>query len=31
MDVEVVLTQDDAKLGRRGQVVKVSQGYAHNF
>ena len=31
MTIEVVLTQDDAKLGRRGQVVKVSQGFAHNF
>lgn len=31
MDIEVVLTQDDVKLGRRGQVVKVSRGYAHNF
>ena len=31
MDIEVVLTQDDTKLGRRGQVVKVSQGFAHNF
>ena len=31
MDIEVVLTQDDTKLGRRGQVVKVSRGFAHNF
>ncbi len=31
MDIEVVLTQDDAKLGRRGQVVKVSRGFATNF
>ncbi len=31
MDIEVVLTEDDVKLGRRGQVVKVSPGYAHNF
>ncbi len=31
MTIEVVLTQDDAKLGRRGQVVKVSQGFAQNF
>ena len=31
MDIEVVLTQDDSKLGKRGQVVKVSSGYATNF
>ncbi len=31
MDVQVVLTQDDPKLGRRGQVVKVSPGFAQNF
>ena len=31
MNVEVILTQDDAKLGRRGQVVKVSSGFAQNF
>ena len=31
MDIEVVLTQDDTKLGRRGQVVKVCGGLANNF
>ena len=31
MDVSVVLTQDDPKLGKRGEVVKVSSGYAQNF
>ena len=31
MDVEVVLTEADPKLGQRGQVIKVSAGYAHNF
>ncbi len=31
MDVQVVLTQDDPKLGRRGDVVKVSRGHADNF
>jgi large subunit ribosomal protein L9 len=31
MDVQVVLTETDAKLGRRGQVIKVSSGYAANF
>ncbi len=31
MDIQVVLIQDDAKLGKRGQVVKVSSGYATNF
>lgn len=31
MDVEVILTEDDPKLGRRGEVVKVSPGYALNF
>ena len=31
MDIEVVLTETDPKLGRRGQVVKVSSGYAQNF
>ena len=31
MDVQVVLTQDDPKLGRRGDVVKVSSGFAQNF
>ena len=31
MDVEVVLTETDPKLGKRGQVIKVSSGYAQNF
>ena len=31
MDIQVVLTHDDPKLGRRGQVVKVSPGFAQNF
>jgi large subunit ribosomal protein L9 len=31
MNIEVVLTQDDEKLGKRGEVVKVSPGYAQNF
>lgn len=29
--VEVVLTQDDRSLGKRGDIVKVSPGYASNF
>lgn len=31
MDIEIVLTENDPKLGQRGQVIKVSSGYAHNF
>ena len=31
MDIQVVLTESDPKLGSRGQVIKVSAGYAHNF
>ena len=31
MSIEVVLTESDPKLGQRGEVVKVSAGYAHNF
>lgn len=31
MDIQVVLTENDPKLGRRGQVVKVSSGYAQNY
>ena len=31
MNIEVVLTQDDPKLGKRGEVVKVSSGFANNF
>ncbi len=31
MNIEVVLLQDDAKLGKRGDVVKVSTGFAQNF
>ncbi len=31
MNIEVVLTETDPKLGKRGQVVKVSPGFAQNF
>ncbi len=31
MDIEVVLTETDPKLGKRGQVIKVSPGFAQNF
>ena len=31
MNVEVVLTENDPSLGKRGTVVKVSSGYANNF
>ena len=31
MDIEVVLTETDPKLGKRGQVIKVSSGFAQNF
>lgn len=31
MNIEVVLIQDDPKLGHRGQLVKVSSGFAQNF
>ena len=31
MNVEVVLLRDDPKLGKRGEVVKVSSGFAQNF
>ena len=31
MDIQVVLTENDPKLGKRGQVIKVSSGYAQNF
>ena len=31
MDIQVVLTENDPKLGKRGQVIKVSPGYAQNF
>jgi len=30
-DIEVVLTETDPKLGTRGQVIKVSSGFANNF
>ena len=30
-DIEVVLTENDPKLGERGKVLKVSRGYAVNF
>jgi len=29
--VEVILREDVAKLGRRGEVVKVAEGYGRNF
>lgn len=31
MDIEVVLTENDPKLGKRGEVVRVSKGFAQNF
>ena len=31
MDVEVILTENDPKLGKRGQVITVSSGFAQNF
>lgn len=31
MDIQVVLLQDDPKLGKRGDIVKVSSGFAQNF
>lgn len=31
MNIEVVLTENDPSLGKRGDVVKVSSGYANNF
>ncbi len=31
MDIQVVLTENDPKLGKRGEVVKVSSGYAQNY
>jgi large subunit ribosomal protein L9 len=31
LDIQVILTGDDPKLGKRGQVVKVSAGYAQNY
>ncbi len=31
MGIEVILTQDEPKLGCRGEVVTVSPGFAHNF
>ena len=31
MNIEVVLIQDDPKLGKRGDVLKVSPGFAQNF
>ena len=31
MSVEVILTADDPKLGKRGDVVKVPPGFAQNF
>ena len=31
MDIQVILTADDPKLGKRGEVIKVSPGFARNF
>ena len=31
MNVQVVLTVDDPKLGKRGEIVKVAPGHAYNF
>lgn|SRR3989338_4652642 len=31
MNIEVILTVDDPKLGKRGQIVKVSPGFAQNY
>lgn len=31
MEIQVVLTGNDSKLGKRGEVIKVSSGYAHNY
>ena len=31
MDVQVILTETDPKLGERGEVIKVAQGFAANF
>lgn len=31
MNIEVVLLVNDPKLGRRGDVIKVSSGFAQNF
>ena len=31
MDVQVILTQNDPKLGKNGEVVKVSSGHAYNY
>jgi large subunit ribosomal protein L9 len=31
VNIEVVLTETDPKLGKRGEIVKVSSGYAQNF
>lgn len=31
MNIEVVLMDNDPKLGKRGQIIKVSSGYAQNY
>ena len=31
MDIEVVLTENNPKIGKRGEVVKVAPGFATNF
>lgn len=30
-NIDVILIQDDPKLGKRGEIVKVSSGFANNF
>jgi large subunit ribosomal protein L9 len=31
LNIEVVLIDNDPKLGKRGQIIKVSTGYAQNY
>ena len=31
MDLRVILTQDDAKFGKAGDVIKVAPGFAQNY
>jgi large subunit ribosomal protein L9 len=31
LNIEVILTESDPKLGQRGEIIKVSQGYANNY
>ena len=30
-DIQIILTQDDVKLGKQGSVIKVSPGFAMNY